>query len=103
MVIDEFLMSVGYPSRQIGGRLIKASVIGRNARVDAEVCKPRIELRNRSDEFDGCLYGDRAKAGALCRDIVSVLVARERRMPLLEACSQLLIRTAVLTWRWPCV
>ncbi|WP_433706651.1 DUF7686 domain-containing protein [Paraburkholderia sacchari] len=29
--------------------------------------------------------GDRAKAGALCRDIVSAIIARERRIPSLEA------------------
>jgi hypothetical protein len=76
MIIDEFLMSV--VSRQIGGRLIKASVIGRNAIVDAEVCKPRIEPRNRagSDELGGSLNdeivdGRRRIGGLVLRSVNS--------------------------------
>ena len=40
----------------------------------------RVEIRRKH-----FLSGDRAKGGALCRDIVSALVARERRIPSLEA------------------
>ncbi|MGF6918490.1 hypothetical protein OKW28_002663 [Paraburkholderia sp. 40] len=52
----------------------------RVARLEAEAAL-RVQIAKERD----ALKGDRAKAGALRRDMVSVIVARERRIPSLEA------------------
>ena len=45
----------------------------------------KVALRSKVKLRRDALDGERAKAGALCRDMASTIVVRERRIPSLEA------------------
>ena len=62
-----------------------ASWLNRPARCEVDTNKVAVWTDDRTDFWRETHYRERAKAGALCRDMASTIVVRERRIPSLEA------------------